>query len=341
MRTLEKELRDATSALEAKQKQLTEVNSKCGEKNGNPRTSLKARLPSETDDEIVIDDIYRLLSRNEIMNGSFLGSSSGRPFFGKHYFGISLTTELFKRRLQISKNVCIDFDEVLPFYRQSFNDGGLEDDSELTETNTSFALPAKSSAEKLVSSYFSSWHLLFPVLHRPSFQWDFEAMYTEKASKDPAHFAQMWLVLAIAARDAAALGRDVPEDHTKFFLRARYFLRKIQMKQSVHGLKALILAQLYTLAEENYELLWHYKTLSVGWAYKLGLHRSQKQMKLGPLTTEMRKRVFWSLYVVDTYSSSIVGLPRLLDDQQIDAEFPADLYAPNVSILLTIGMMTM
>jgi hypothetical protein len=28
-------------------------------------------------------------------------------------------------------------------------------------------------------------------------------MYTEKASKDPAHFAQMWLVLAIAARDAA------------------------------------------------------------------------------------------------------------------------------------------
>jgi hypothetical protein len=29
-------------------------------------------------------------------------------------------------------------------------------------------------------------------------------MYTEKASKDPAHFAQMWLVLAIAARDAAS-----------------------------------------------------------------------------------------------------------------------------------------
>ena len=44
---------------------------------------------------------------------------------------------------------------------------------------------------------------MFPVLHRPSFQWDFEAMYTEKASKDPAHFAQMWLVLAIAARDVA------------------------------------------------------------------------------------------------------------------------------------------
>jgi len=150
-------------------------------------------------------------------------------------------------------------------------------------------------------------------------------MYTEKASKDPAHFAQMWLVLAIAARDAAASGKDVPEEHAKFFLRARYFLRKIQMKHSVHGLKALILAQLYALTEENWDLLWHYKTMAVGWAYKLGLHRLQKQMKLGPLTTEMRKRVFWSLYVVDAFSSAIVGLPRLLDDQQIDTEFPADL----------------
>src|SRR5947207_13970111 len=100
------------------------------------------------------------------------------------------------------------------------------------------------------------------------------------------------------------------------------------MNQSVHGLKALILAQIYALSEENHDLLWHYKTQSVGWAYKLGLHRSQKQLKLGPLLTEMRKRVFWSLYVVDTFSSAIVGLPRLLDDEQIDTEFPADLYCP-------------
>jgi Fungal specific transcription factor domain len=113
--------------------------------------------------------------------------------------------ELFKRRLQMSKNLAVDFDEVLPFYRQSYNDGTSDDDADLTDSNTSFALPSKSSAEKLVHSFFTAWHVLFPVLHRPSFQWDFEAMYTEKASKDPAHFAQMWLVLAIGARDAAVM----------------------------------------------------------------------------------------------------------------------------------------
>jgi len=82
VRNLEKELREANGLIETKNKQLSEAAAKAGEKTGTPKTSLKARLPSESDDEIVIDDVYRLLSRNETMNGSFLGSSSGRPFFG-------------------------------------------------------------------------------------------------------------------------------------------------------------------------------------------------------------------------------------------------------------------
>jgi len=113
---------------------------------------------------------------------------------------LELIIELFKKRLQVSKNVSIDFDEALPFYRQKSDENSTDDD-ELTETNTTFALPSKASAEKLVNTFFNNWHPLFPVLHRPSFQWDFDAMYTEKASKDPAHLAQMWLVLAISARD--------------------------------------------------------------------------------------------------------------------------------------------
>jgi Fungal specific transcription factor domain len=250
--------------------------------------------------------------------------------------------------LQIAKNVNVEFDEVLPFFKQSPSDG-VEDDSDLTDANTSFALPSKSSAEKLVDSFFNTWHPLFPVLHRPSFQWDFEAGYTEKASQDPAQMAQMWLVLAIAAKDTVSKvcishyhtdikGSEGPEDHVKFFLRARYFLRQLQWEPSVHALKALILAQIYAFQEENYDLLWHYKTIAVGWAYQHGLHRSQKKMKLGPLTTEMRKRVFWSLYVLDTFSSAIVGLPKMLDDNQIDTEFPSDLYHPFFQIWLMTGM---
>jgi hypothetical protein len=117
---------------------------------------------------------------------------------------IRLILELFKRRLQLSKNISVEFDDVLPFYKPTSGDQPTDDADELTDANTTFALPSKSSVEKLVQAFFKDWHPLFPVLHRPSFQWDFDAMYTEKASKDPAHLAQMWLVLAIAARDSTA-----------------------------------------------------------------------------------------------------------------------------------------
>jgi hypothetical protein len=103
--------------------------------------------------------------------------------------------------LQIAKNVCVDFDEVLPFCKASSTDATTEE-PEVTDSKTSFALPSKTSAEKLVNSFFNTWQPLFPVLHRPSFLWDFDAMYTEKGSKDPARSAQVWLVLAISARDA-------------------------------------------------------------------------------------------------------------------------------------------
>src|SRR5947207_11732302 len=101
---------------------------------------------------------------------SLVLNSSMAPFWeaqaGDHFlvpiFTCPSNLELFKRRLQMSKNISVDFDEVLPFYRLSFNDGPSNDYADLTDSNTSFALPSKSSAEKLVHAYFTTWHVLFP-----------------------------------------------------------------------------------------------------------------------------------------------------------------------------------
>ncbi len=112
MRTLEKELRDATAQIDAKQKALNEATAKAAKENAsNPRISLKARLPSESDDEIVIDDVYRLLARNESFNGSFLGSSSGRPFLG-----IPSASVVNIRTIQTATT---DFKECLCGFRRS------------------------------------------------------------------------------------------------------------------------------------------------------------------------------------------------------------------------------
>jgi len=45
--------------------------------------------------------------------------------------------------------------------------------------------------------------------------------------------------------------------------------------------------------------LLHFRSRAVGMSQRLGLHLSQKRFTLGTLTTETRKRIFWTLYTLD------------------------------------------
>jgi hypothetical protein len=54
------------------------------------------------------------------------------------------------------------------------------------------------------------------------------------------------------------------------------------------------------------------------------LHQSQKRFSFGALTIETRKKVFWTLYTVDCFSAALLGLPKLLKEADIHAEYPSD-----------------
>lgn len=59
---------------------------------------------------------------------------------------------------------------------------------------------------------------------------------------------------------------------------------------------------------------------------RLGLHRkSPVTQKIDLLTNEMRKRTFWSAYILDGYLSVMLGCPRLLRDSDIDQTYPLNI----------------
>ena len=64
-------------------------------------------------------------------------------------------------------------------------------------------------------------------------------------------------------------------------------------------LQCLVLAQMYCIAKADYNKLLHYKGMAISLSLRLGLHQNQKRFSLGALTSEMRKKVFWSLYTLD------------------------------------------
>ena len=71
------------------------------------------------------------------------------------------------------------------------------------------------------------------------------------------------------------------------------------MDNDLATLQCLVLAQIFCLLKVDYSRALKYKGLAVGLSQRLGLNQSQKRFTLGALTSETRKKVFWSLYTVD------------------------------------------
>lgn len=71
------------------------------------------------------------------------------------------------------------------------------------------------------------------------------------------------------------------------------------MDNDLATVQCLVLAQIFCLLKADYARFLKYKGLAVGLSQRLGLHQSQKRFDLGALTSEARKKVFWSLYTVD------------------------------------------
>jgi hypothetical protein len=64
----------------------------------------------------------------------------------------------------------------------------------------------------------------------------------------------------------------------------------------------------------------------VSMAITLGLHRRKKyaghRHEMDWIEHESRKRAFWAIYILDRYLSVMGGRPRLLQDEDINQDFP-------------------
>lgn len=57
---------------------------------------------------------------------------------------------------------------------------------------------------------------------------------------------------------------------------------------------------------------------------RMGLHRSVP-VNFNPVERETRKRIFWVIWKMDTYVGALLGLPKLLSEDDIDQEMPIEV----------------
>ena len=86
---------------------------------------------------------------------------------------------------------------------------------------------------------------------------------------------------------------------------------------------------LYLLSSSRANECWYSFGTTLQVVAALGLHRKwpAKLSRNGCsfLESELRKRIFWSVYTLDKYLSMMFGRPRLLHDEDIDQDLPGEI----------------
>ncbi|QSZ33069.1 hypothetical protein DSL72_002654 [Monilinia vaccinii-corymbosi] len=319
VRTLEAESRESKDLIEEKD-EIIDMLSKM-HSNRSPSTlatSTSAPSPDDSRSELSLlkEDMFRiqaspLLLEDENSNLYIMGASSGISF-----------VDSLKRRVQESgKPLAVAGLHTDAFWLNSQNDASTRIASPVAAPTPTFA-PPRLSSDKWVNVFFQEWAPLFPVIHKNAFL----ILYDEYLSNpepltDQHKLAQLHLVFGIAG-----LSTDFPDkgEVSSCENQWRPALDSILMDNTISTLQCLILALIYCIQRPDYNRLQHYKGIAVALSHRLGLHQSQKRFPFGVSTAEMRKRVFWTLYTVDCFSASILGLPKLLKDGDIHAEYPSD-----------------
>lgn len=231
----------------------------------------------------------------------------------------------------LASNIPIHMDEKPDFPKSTFG-------NPLPTVGTSPANRISSYREeqRLIDAYFGGIHVFAPIIHEPSFR---NKYLTSRNKQDRSWLALLNMVLALGS--VASSSGDSTEDCEYYQLAQQNLSLESFGSGRLETLQALVLMGGQYLHYRNRPNM---ASAIIGACYRiasgLGLHIKQEQdpSGMGALQDEVKRRNWWTIYVLDTWASVTLGRPsvaissfidppkNVLDDQVL-SKYPEDAYA--------------
>ncbi|KAF7727022.1 hypothetical protein EC973_008136 [Apophysomyces ossiformis] len=98
-----------------------------------------------------------------------------------------------------------------------------------------------------------------------------------------------------------------------------------QRSPSISSVQALVIFQNHRASiDEKVASGWLINATAVRMAQDLGLHRSSESWDVSDCEKETRRRVWWSVYVMDRWFSAAMGRPQTIFDEDCDEAYPKE-----------------
>ena len=190
------------------------------------------------------------------------------------------------------------------------------------------------SLESLIAAFFEHINPDFPVLHEASFREAYEGWLADPPHADPAWLCSFLCVLLLARRVARV---SFPEDQERlWWRRVQTLLPVVIFTSSVAAVQAMMLAAMHLHNTNHRDACWNLTGTAVRIAFAIGLHQDKVSTLQTPLTRELRKRLWWTLYAFEQIQVSSYDRPSAIGPPASKIGYPneriigmASYYPPN------------
>lgn len=199
--------------------------------------------------------------------------------------------------------------------------------------------PSQQTARELLMLYLRNWHPLFPFLHGPTLLESISALYEtsehRNVSKDSLRTRLCQAIICQCVFNIANLDRRgqtlASESRIEAPSKLLSIVGYVANNHDIQSIQALLAAQLYLVSTMALRAASTVGGTLARTMYHAGLHRCPyRYPQVPPPECDLRKRIFWSAYVLDRYLSQALGHPLGFQDSDLDVCIPGteELHRP-------------
>jgi len=231
------------------------------------------------------------------------------------------------------KNGMIDLNSILKEYHSLENPNV---NHSIAPIEIKIILPPREIALKLIYKTWNDSCVLFRFYHRPSFINDFNSLYETSPAEYSNHqnkvLPLIYSVIAVGALfskgDNAIDNQYLQDEGYKYFIASRKLI-DITNSTDIQSIQTIFMLTLFLQCSARLSTCYSYIGIALRSALRQGLHRKLQNFS-NPIESEVRKRLFWTIYKLEIYVNSMLGLPNSIDESDIDVELPLNLDDVNI-----------
>ncbi|KAN0063305.1 Gypsy retrotransposon integrase-like protein 1 [Thecaphora frezii] len=199
------------------------------------------------------------------------------------------------------------------------------DDLNTKEWLTRYTLPAADLVSDLLELYFTRLSPMMPIVHRPSLERD---IATGRADKDVAFRGFVFTLLTIASRFSndprVYADPNDPDSAGDHFAAASRLYHQVYAA-SLINVQVMILTATFMHGAIGPGASWTVLGVAIRALQDIGLHQERAYRDFTPFDQEIRRRVFWSAFILDSIFSINMGRPPGLRLEDCDVKLPLDI----------------